>query len=213
MELLQAGSRSGMSTSAGAALQDNGSATVSDEALAARCLAGDQSSWTELIHRYTRPVYFLALRSAGGRRHEAEDLCQDIFLKVSTILDRYDRSCTFKPWLLQVARNFLIDHHRSRRREKESTLELDAMVVEPGSRPATQGAAVLQRERAEAISRGLDRLPESLREAVTLRDLQELEYEEISTMLSVPLGTVKSRINRGRIRLAELLTAERAELA
>ena len=64
-----------------------------------------------------------------------------------------------------------------------------------------------------AISRGLDRLPESLREAVTLRDLQELEYEEISTMLSVPLGTVKSRINRGRIRLAELLTAERPELA
>ena len=86
------------------------------------------------------------------------------------------------------------------------------MVVEPGSRPATQAAQVLRRERAEAIERGLRELPKPLAEAVTLRDLHGLEYEEIAEMLTVPLGTVKSRINRGRIRLAEALIDEREAL-
>ena len=137
----------------------------------------------------------------------------EIFWKISRILDRYDRSHAFKPWMLQVARNYLVDHHRSRRREKESTLDLDAMVVEPGSSPSTQGAAVLQRERAEAIRDGLAELPEALREAVVLRDLQDLEYEEIAETLGVPLGTVKTRINRGRIRLAERLLACKESLS
>ena len=183
-----------------------------DEALAGRCRAGDQVAWRELVRRYTKPLWFMALRSAGGRRDEAEDLVQEILWKVSRSLDRYDRSHAFKPWCLQVARNFLIDHHRSRRREKESTLELDAMVVEPGSRPARQGAAVLQRERAEAIRDGLEQLPDGLREAVVLRDVQDLEYEEIAELLGVPLGTVKSRINRGRIRLAETLLSWKESL-
>jgi len=87
------------------------------------------------------------------------------------------------------------------------------MVVEPGSRPATQGAAVMQRERAEAIRDGLAELPEALREAVVLRDLQDLEYEEIAETLGVPLGTVKSRINRGRIRLAEKLLSRKESLS
>jgi RNA polymerase sigma-70 factor (ECF subfamily) len=186
--------------------------TETDEALAGRCLAGDELAWSELVRRHSRQVWFLALRSSGGRRDEAEDLVQEVFWKVSRILDRYDRSCAFKPWLLQVTRNFLIDHHRSRRREKESTLELDAMVVEPGSNPATQGAAVMRRERAEAIRDALAALPETLREAVVLRDLQDLEYEEIAETLGVPLGTVKSRINRGRLRLAERLLDQQESL-
>jgi RNA polymerase sigma-70 factor (ECF subfamily) len=184
-----------------------------DEALVGRCLDGDQLAWGALVRRHSKQVWFLCLRSAGGRRDEAEDLVQEIFWKISRILDRYDRSHAFKPWMLQVARNYLVDHHRSRRREKESTLDLDAMVVEPGSSPSTQGAAVLQRERAEAIRDGLEQLPEALREAVVLRDLQDLEYEEIAETLGVPLGTVKSRINRGRIRLAERLLADKESLS
>lgn len=128
------------------------------------------------------------------------------------MLERYDQSQPFRPWLLQVARNHLIDHHRSRRREKESTLELDAMPVEPGGRPASQGKRVLNRERREALREALETLPDTLREAVILRDLEDLDYEEIAQVLDVPLGTVKSRINRGRLRLAERLRHRREEL-
>ena len=184
---------------------------VTDEDLAVRCNGGDELAWSTLVRRHTRQLYLLALRSTK-RQHEAEDLCQDIFLKVSRIMNRYDSSCAFKPWLLQVARNHLIDHHRSRRREKQSTIELDAMPIEPGSCPASQQASVLRRERAEAIQKGLETLPASLREAVVLRDLQDLEYEEIAETLDVPLGTVKSRINRGRIRLAEAMRGQREAL-
>jgi RNA polymerase sigma-70 factor (ECF subfamily) len=146
------------------------------------------------------------------RADEAEDLTQDIMWKVSRMLERYDASMAFKPWLLQVARNHLIDHHRSVRREKESTIDLDAMPVAPASLPASQHGHVLRAERADAIRRGLERLPAVLREAVVLRDLNGLEYEEIAAALSLPLGTVKSRINRGRIQLAQALAARAAEL-
>ena len=184
----------------------------SDEHLAARCLNGDDRAWTSLVRRFTPLLFSLALRSAG-RRDEAEDLVQEVFVKVSRMLHRYDGTSAFKPWLLQVTRNFLIDHHRRHRRERSSTIELDAMPVEPGGLEPTQVDDLLRRERAQAVGRALQGLPPKLREAVLLRDVEGLEYDEIATATGLPLGTVKSRINRGRLQLAEILAPEREHLS
>lgn len=185
---------------------------IADEELVSRCLAGDDRSWTALVRRHSAALFVVARRSVR-RTDEAEDLVQEIFLKVSRMLEKYDRRQAFKPWLLQVARNHLIDHHRSFRREKQSTIELDGLPVEPAGREATQDGHVLTRERAQAIRRGLEELPDVLREAVVLRDIEDMEYEEMAAFLGVPIGTVKSRINRGRLQLAQALAAGREQLA
>jgi RNA polymerase sigma-70 factor (ECF subfamily) len=179
-------------------------AEITDDALVERCLAGDDRAWTVLLRRHARQVFALAYRSTG-RSAEAEDVTQDIFVKVSRSLDRYDRSCAFKPWLLQVARNHLIDHHRSSRRERETHVELDALPIEPGSFAPTQHADLVRRERAQRVAAALAQLPPKLREAVVLRDVEDLDYDEIAAVTGIPLGTVKSRINRGRLQLADIL--------
>ena len=178
-----------------------------DADLVVRCLAGDQRAWTALVRRHSAILFSLARRSTG-RHDEAEDLVQEIFVKVSRILDKYDRRSAFKPWLLQVARNHLIDQHRSRRKEREATIDLDALPVEPAGLEPTQIDDVLRRERAAVVGRAVVDLPPKLREAVLLRDVEGLEYEEIAAATGLPLGTVKSRINRGRLQLAEALRSQ-----
>lgn len=188
------------------------SSPFEDEHLVGRCLAGDDRAWTALVRRHA-PIVFSLARRSSGRHDEAEDLVQEIFVKVSRTLHRFDRGLAFKPWLLQVARNHLIDHHRSRRRERESTIELDALPIEPSGLAATQHDDAVRRERARIIGDALQELPPKLREAVTLRDVEGLEYEEIAGATAVPVGTVKSRINRGRLQLAELLATKREMLS
>ena len=185
---------------------------LSDEHLAGRCRQGDERAWEALVRRHSRLIFALAYRSTG-RREDAEDVTQDVFWKVSRMLDRYDGVSAFKPWLLQVARNHFIDHHRSRKKEKSVTVELDAMPVEPGSLAPTQAHDLLRRERAAAVAQALSHLPGKLREAVLLRDVEGLEYDEIAGMTGLPLGTVKSRINRGRLQLAAILKGREADLA
>lgn len=184
----------------------------SDEQLVARCAAGDDRGWAMIIRRHAPILFGLALRSTG-RRDEAEDLVQEIFFKVSRMLDRYDRNSAFRPWLLQVARNHLIDHHRSRAREKRSTIELDALPYEPSGHAPSQAADLLRGERQKAVRDAVALLPPKLREAVLLRDVEGLEYEEIAAVTGQPLGTVKSRINRGRIQLADGLRHLQDELS
>ncbi len=156
------------------------------------------------MRRHSPLLFSLALRSTG-RRDEAEDLVQEVFWKVSRMLDRYDDSSAFRPWLLQVTRNHLIDHHRSRRREKSMTSALDALPFEPVSTAPGQARDLLRAERQQAVRDAVAQLPPKLREAVMLRDVEGLEYEEIASMTGQPLGTIKSRINRGRLQLAETL--------
>ena len=175
-----------------------------DEHLVGRCLTGDERAWSVLVRRHA-PILFGLARRSVRRADEAEDLVQEIFLKVSRMLDRYDQKSPFRPWLLQVARNHLIDQHRSHRREKESTTELDALPYEPASTAPSQATDLLRKQRQEAVRGAVALLPPKLREAVLLRDVEGLEYEEIASVTGQPLGTVKSRINRGRLQLAELL--------
>jgi RNA polymerase sigma-70 factor (ECF subfamily) len=181
---------------------------LDDGEIVRRCRRGDDDAWQLLMSRYRQRVFYLAYQFVGDFA-EAEDLSQDIFLKLYGSLHRFDESQSFKAWMTAVGRNYLIDHYR-RHRKHRRLLDSgdDALRAIPDKRESPVGDAE-RHERSEILRKGLASLPEVLRKAVILRDVQDMSYEEIATKLGVPVGTVKSRINRGR---AELATSLRADL-
>jgi RNA polymerase sigma-70 factor (ECF subfamily) len=167
-----------------------------------RCLNGDQSAWEAIVRMHWRRVFNIAYKFVG-KHDEAEDLTQDVFLKLFKSLDTFDRRANFQTWLISVSRNLCIDHYRSVRRERELIdRDLDARDLSPASPEPGPAAALEQRDRVTMLREALARLPDTLRTAVVMRDIHELSYQEIADKLSLPEGTVKSRINRGRTELA-----------
>jgi RNA polymerase sigma-70 factor (ECF subfamily) len=182
------------------------------ETLIQRCLAGDQLAWESIVRHYRRKVFNVAYKFVG-RHDEAEDLTQDIFLKVFKSLDTFDRRANFQTWLISVSRNLCIDHYRSVRKERETIdRDVDSTEVAPPSiGTPSQIAALEQRDRVELLRKAMAALPATLRTAVLMRDIQECSYHEIARALKLPEGTVKSRINRGRSELARQIRKLRGE--
>lgn len=175
--------------------------------LVMRCLAGEDSAWEELLKAHNRKVYNLCYRFTG-RSGEAEDLTQEVFIKIFQTLRTYDDAQgAFSTWLNRVARNHLVDHYRRTHKDRlTSSLEEEPSVLqETPSREEHPMARLESQERRELLQAALDRLSPDMREAVILRDFQDLDYDEIAQVLGVPQGTVKSRINRGRLELARVL--------
>ncbi len=172
------------------------------DAIIQRCLSGDQAAWEQIVRLHWRRVFNVAYKFTG-RHDEAEDLTQDVFIKIFKSLHTFDRRANFQTWLISISRNLCIDHYRSVRREREA---VDHAVDPSELAPVAPGASALaqleQRGRVELMRAALDRLPPTLKSAVLLRDIQELTYDEIAAQLGLPEGTVKSRINRGRTELA-----------
>jgi RNA polymerase sigma-70 factor (ECF subfamily) len=198
--------------SAPEALETLAPLTESDSELLRRCRAGDQAAWGELVARHTRKVFGLAYRFVG-RVDEAEDLTQETFVKVYQNLGRYrDTDGSFPTWLMTVARNQAIDQYRRRKEERlRRTDEPEGM--DSLSSPEEGPLRKLEREeRVQLVRRGLRTLPADLREPLILCDLEGLPYDEAAAILQVPLGTVKSRINRGRLELAKRLMRRRTEM-
>jgi RNA polymerase sigma-70 factor (ECF subfamily) len=167
-----------------------------------RCLAGDQAAWDQIVRIHWRKVFNLAYKFVG-RHDEAEDLTQDIFLKIFRALHTFDRRANFQTWLISISRNLCIDHYRSVRKERETMArDVDSADLSPVSRERSPHAALEQLDLRQLIRQALAELPPALKEAVVLRDLQEFSYQEIADKLGLPEGTVKSRINRGRLELA-----------
>lgn len=175
--------------------------------LVTRCLRGENQAWEELLRAHSRKVYNLCYRFSG-RAVEAEDLTQEIFIKIFQTLRTYDAGQgTFSTWLNRVARNHLVDHYRRTRKDRlTSSLEEDLGSLEEGPGAVVGPMVQLEaRERKELLQAALARLSPDMREAVILRDFQDLDYQEIAQILNVPEGTVKSRINRGRLELTRVL--------
>jgi RNA polymerase sigma-70 factor (ECF subfamily) len=172
------------------------------DALIERCLRGDQAAWDQIVRQHWRKVFNVAYKFVGAHE-QAEDLAQDIFLKIFKSLDTFDRRANFQTWLISVSRNLCIDHYRSVRKERQ-TIDRDVTAedVSPVSSTMSPLAALEHRDLAALLRQALQGLPQSLRMAVLLRDIQELSYQEIAERLRLPEGTVKSRINRGRKELA-----------
>jgi len=158
-----------------------------------------------VVRQYWRKVFNVAYKFVG-RHDEAEDLTQDVFLKLFRSLVTFDRRANFQTWLVSVSRNLCIDHYRSVRKERET---IDRTVnpndLSPISAEVSPHVALERRDLAKHLQRALDDLPKPLKKAVVMRDLQDMSYQEIAEQLGVPEGTVKSRINRGRHELARQL--------
>jgi len=179
-----------------------------DAQLVQQCLRGEGPAWEELVRRHSRRVFNLCYRFTGNST-EAEDLSQEVFLRLYKTLASYKPAFgAFPTWLTSVTRNLLVDNYRRTRRDRQTDSIDDAMpqLEEKHSSARAPDKLAEATELSVQLQRGLARLSPELRESVILRDLQGLEYNEIQVVLQVPEGTVKSRINRGRIELARILT-------
>jgi RNA polymerase sigma-70 factor (ECF subfamily) len=183
-----------------------------DFSLVSRCLRGDEPAWEELVRVHTRRVYGLCFRFTNSGS-EAQDLTQEVFLRVFRTLKTFrSTEGSFATWLARVTRNLLIDHYRRTRQERVTdSIEGQLATIEEASSCGSvrPDQAVAGREASEILQATLQKLSPDLREAVILRDLQEMEYREIAEVLRIPEGTVKSRINRGRAELARHLRKQK----
>ena len=188
---------------------------LDDRELIELCLsngATKERAWEEIVHRFRRRVFGIAYKFTG-RYEESQDLTQEIFLRVFKSLDKFDSNADFGTWLYSVSRNHCIDHYRSGRRERELLVRHELSLEDFASARFDPHRAVEVRDKKELLSRALHNLPDKLREAVVLRDIKGLTYQEIVEQLKLPEGTVKSRINRGRIELGRALVAMKERAA
>jgi RNA polymerase sigma-70 factor (ECF subfamily) len=168
-----------------------------------KCLEGDRGAWKMLVDLYSKKIFNLAYQFAGSYQ-EAEDLTQDIFLKLFKSLNKYDFDHDFTAWLLTLARNYLIDEFRKNRWEKSQRTELNENIMSSDDTVHPE-AQYLNQEKAALVWEGLQQLSSELRVTLVLREIEGLSYEEIASKLNLPLGTVKSRVNRGRLQLAQVI--------
>ena len=187
--------------------------SVTTDQLIEGCLRGDSLAWDAIVRRYSRRVFNIAYKFVG-RHEEAEDLSQEIFLKLYKALGTFDRRANFQTWLVSISRNLCIDHYRSVRRERELVdRNVDAASLSLAAKGPDAYSRLHRLDQRELLRRGMLGLPETLRTAVLMRDIQDLSYQEIASRLELPEGTVKSRISRGRSELARLVAKEEHELA
>jgi RNA polymerase sigma-70 factor, ECF subfamily len=179
-----------------------------------QCLAGDPHAWQQLVASQHRRIYAICYRFTGSST-DAEDLTQEVFLKLYKNLSSYDTSKgSFQTWITTLARNLLVDHFRRTRLER-ATDSLDASFDGEDDSPTmgdrladnrpSQEHHVAGLELKARVQNALKQISPELREAVILRDLEDMDYKEIAVVLKIPEGTVKSRISRGRGELARLL--------
>jgi RNA polymerase sigma-70 factor (ECF subfamily) len=176
-----------------------------DLLLARRAAAGQAGAWDEILALYGERLYNLAFQFAGSRP-EAEDLTQEIFLRLFQNLRRYRGEAPLAAWALRLSRNLCIDHYRRMREERRSVAVSEEILQQVAAGDDPQAEAQ-RRQEVAAVYEALEEMQESLAEVVLLRDLQGWSLEETAAALELPVGTVKSRLHRGRIEVAERVTA------
>lgn len=188
--------------------------TQAVNALVRRCVAGDAAAWQEIVQQYNRRIYNICYRFSGSP-DDALDLTQEVFIKIYRTLKTFDGTrASFMTWVTTVTRNLLVDHFRKGKYDRvtdsldatpgnqEDGLTIGDQLEDAGASPENR---VQSQQTQKMVHEALQRLSPELREAVILRDLQDMDYKEIAAVLRVPEGTVKSRINRGRTELARVL--------
>ena len=175
--------------------------TIDDKDLVARCREGNDDAWRDLVDRFGPRVYAIAFHFTM-KREDAEELSQEIFLKVFENLHRYDGGFPLVAWILSVSRNLCIDRYRRRKREKSFRFVSDEAVTALLKSEDDPASVALKKERTKLLFSALAEIPEDLAEILVLRDLNGLAYEEIGKALDLPDGTVKSRLFRARAEVA-----------
>jgi RNA polymerase sigma-70 factor (ECF subfamily) len=162
-----------------------------------------------LVNAYSKKVFNLAYQFSGSAQ-EAEDMTQEVFLKLYSSLRKYDFARNFTAWLLTLTKNHLIDEYRRTKWERTQRDEFNDQVI---AQDAFSGPerSIVREENKKLVWESLDRLSPEIRMTIILRDIQGRTYEEIAESLGLPLGTVKSRVNRGRLQLARVLKDRQGE--
>ena len=175
----------------------------SDEKLILRFQEGDVNAYNELVKRYKDRLLNFVLRYFNNVE-QAEDVVQDTLIKLYTHASYYKNVAKFSTWIFTIAKNNALTELRKNKRKKTDSLWTeDGQIIDINSKEESLDSKVQNEIAIEQLNKFLDEIPENFRMAVVLRDFQELSYEEISKILEIPIGTIKSRINRGRIQLAE----------
>ena len=175
--------------------------------LVRRARAGDGTAWEDIVTQYSRRIFNLAFRFTSSVEG-AEDLTQEVFVRIYRTLEQYDAKYgDLSNWLMRLARNLIIDDYRHRQRNPQNTMadDVEDHTYHLRSVGTSAHKEMERRELAAQVQEGIDKLPSDLRTCVILRDIEEMTYQEIVEVLNIPEGTVKSRINRGRIELAKIL--------
>ncbi len=175
----------------------------SDEKLILRFQEGDINAYNELVKRYKDRLLNFVLRYFNNVE-QAEDVVQDTLIKLYTHASYYKNIAKFSTWIFTIAKNNALTELRKNKRKKTDSLWTeDGQIIDINSKEESLDSKVQNEIAIDQLNKFLDDIPENFRMAVVLRDFQELSYEEISKILEIPIGTIKSRINRGRIQLAE----------
>ncbi|MBN2446390.1 MAG: sigma-70 family RNA polymerase sigma factor [Phycisphaerae bacterium] len=178
--------------------------------------AGDHDAFAALVARYQDRIFNTCFRMCHNHA-DALDLTQTAFLKALEALPRFDARARFYTWLFRIAVNLTLSHRRQQKRRHTASLDAvhgDGRMPEPAARPdaAAQRRGPEQEELRGRVEHALAQLDDEFRIAVVLKDVEDMDYATIGEILEVPLGTVKSRIYRGRMLLRQLLSAEKVHL-
>ena len=180
---------------------------LTDEELIQNFQQGDERAYTEIVNRFSGPLLNFIYRIIGDSAF-AEDLLQETFIRVYQNKNSYREIAKFSTWIYTIASNLSkteLRRQKVRRWFSLSGSKDDDRPMEIANDDYTPDETMLQNSTLSLIHQEIQKLPMSFKEVIILRDVQELSYEEISTILNIPLGTVKSRVNRGRTRLQKSL--------
>ncbi len=169
-----------------------------------RCKNGDQEAWKTMINSYSKSVYNIAL-NFFAERDIAQDVTQEIFIKIYHNLDKFREEKNFSSWIFTISRNYCIDYWRKNKKYFVNTQELDEKIG--FSKPTPEENLITESE-IEKLRKKISQLDPELRLILILRDIQDLSYQDIAEKFSIPEGTVKSRINRARVKLTQAFMRE-----
>jgi RNA polymerase sigma-70 factor (ECF subfamily) len=197
-------------------IQPDAEKTASDHELLERCRAGDEEAFDDLVRRHQQRAFNVAFQVLRDRE-DATEVAQDAFVRIYRSVNNFRGECEFTTWLHQIVVNLARNKHRWwKRRGRQSSVSLDSPVeMGDGGAPmqiAANGDApdveTVKAEFVELLSRRMEELPRKLREVLVLRNVENLSYEQIATVLDCSIGTVKSRIARAREALRESMRDE-----